>query len=78
MVEKKIYNTEEEKRRDNRTLAGSRSIMISEILLIGQISERVPSLPLWRTGQTERREGKQNIDKTWEGRHKKAKFDEFC
>lgn len=33
---------------------------------------------LWRTGQTERREGKQNIDKTWEGRHKKAKFDEFC
>lgn len=62
---------------DNRTLAGSPSIMICEILLIGHISERAPGTPLWRTGQTERREGKQNIEKTQEGRHEKAKFDEF-
>lgn len=29
------------------------SIMISEILLIGQISEQAPGTLLWRTGQTE-------------------------
>lgn len=46
---------------DNRKLEGPPSLMISEILLIGQISERVPGTPLWRTGQAERRERKQNI-----------------
>lgn len=49
---------------DNRKLGRLPSIMNSEIFLIGQISERAPSTPLWRTGQTERQEGKQNIAKT--------------
>lgn len=38
--------------------------MISEILLIGQNSEWALGTLLWRTGQTEKWEGKQNIDKT--------------
>lgn len=64
MVEKKIYGTEEEKRRRQQEVSRVSSILISEILLIGQISHQAPGTPLWRTGQTERRGGKQNIDKT--------------
>lgn len=32
--------------------------MITEILLIGQISEQAPSTLLWRTGQTESKRGR--------------------
>lgn len=37
----------------------------------------VSGMPLWRTGQTQGQEDKQNTDKTWEGSHWKAKFDEI-
>lgn len=61
-------------------LEGPPFIMISEILLIGQISEQAPSTLLLRTGQTEskserdRRKKGENIERRGGGGHKKVEL----
>ena len=84
------YSQQEKKRQDGigrnkqedvekGMLEGPPSIMIPEILLIGQISEQAPGTLLWRTGQTEskrerRTEGRGKHLQTQGGCHEKVEL----